>query len=411
MAIRKIIHLDLDAFFCAVEEQSNPALRGVAFAVGGRPDSRGVVASCSYAARSYGIRSAMPMAQAVRLYPKLRVIPGHYSAYRQASQLVMEIILDITTLVEQISIDEAFLDASELTKSGEIIAQDLQSRINSELGLPCSLGVASNKLVAKIATDIGKAASPKSGNPPNAIQVVPPGKEADFLAPLPVEYMWGIGKKTAASLAELGIKTIGDLAQTPEIELIKRFGKLGFELARHARGIDDRPIVTQHVIKSISQETTFPKDVHEREILLNTIHELSLQVARRLKNNHLEGTTVKLKLRWSDFTTLTRQTTLTQPTDIAEIITKSAKQLFENTWQPGKPVRLLGIGISGLFPYQYRLWEKADDAPELEKEQRLLTALDQLHQRFGYHIIRIGETVPRTKFPGQETSPKKKGGI
>jgi DNA polymerase-4 len=411
VSVRKIIHLDLDAFFCAVEEQRDPTLRGVAFAVGGRPESRGVVASCSYAARSFGIRSAMPMAQAVRRYPKLRIVPGHYTAYRQASQQVMIRIYEITTQVEQISIDEAFLDVSELAESGESIARHLQSKIISELDLPCSLGVATNKLVAKIATDIGKAVSAKTGDPPNAIQVVLPGQEAAFLAPLPVENMWGIGKKTAASLAEMGIITIGELAQISEMDLIQRFGKHGFELARHARGIDDQPIITQHVIKSISQETTFPKDIQEREILLKTIHDLSTQVSHRLKKKHFEGTTVKLKLRWADFITLTRQTTLAQPTDGAEILAKSAQQLFENIWQPGRSVRLLGVGVSGLLPYQYRLWDKADDSPELEKEQRLQVALDQLHQRFGDHIIRLGEDASSNTLPGQKMSPYKNRGI
>jgi DNA polymerase-4 len=273
------------------------------------------------------------------------------------------------------------------------------------------LGVATNKLVAKIATDIGKAVSAKTGDPPNAIQVVPTGQEAAFLAPLPVENMWGIGKKTAASLAEMGIITIGELAQISEMDLIQRFGKHGFELARHARGIDDQPIITQHVIKSISQETTFPKDIQEREILLKTIHDLSTQVSHRLKKKHFEGTTVKLKLRWADFTTLTRQTTLAQPTDGAEILAKSAQQLFENIWQPGRSVRLLGVGVSGLLPYQYRLWDKADDSPELEKEQRLQVALDQLHQRFGDHIIRLGEDASSNTLSGQKMSPYKNRGI
>jgi DNA polymerase-4 len=230
---RKILHLDLDAFFCAVEELRNPALQGKPFAVGGQPHERGVVASCSYAARRCGVRSAMPMARALRLCPELIIVSSRHGLYGDVSESVMERVRNLTPFVEQVSIDEAFMDVSELTEEAETIAQRLQITIRSDLNLPCSLGVASNKLVAKIANDVGKIAAVKNvghSGPPNAITVVPPGQEADFLAPLPVEMLWGVGPKTAARLAELNILTIGDLARWPDDELVRRFGKNGHDL-------------------------------------------------------------------------------------------------------------------------------------------------------------------------------------
>ncbi len=226
--LRKILHLDLDAFFCAVEEQRDPNLRSKAFAVGGRPETRGVVASCSYAARRFGVRSAMPMARAVKLCPHLIIVPSHFDAYRAASQQVMAHLYQLTPLVEQVSIDEAFLDVSDRPEPAEGLARRLQTTINTELNLPCSLGVATNKLVAKIANDVGKAAA-RSDQPPNALQVVPPGQEAAFLAPLPVEALWGVGPKTAERLHGLGLHTIGDLARWPEADLGRRFGQHGYD--------------------------------------------------------------------------------------------------------------------------------------------------------------------------------------
>ncbi len=207
----KIMHLDLDAFFCAVEEQRDASLVGKPFAVGGKPSERGVVASCSYAARQSGVHSAMPMARAVKLCPGLLVVPARHGVYSAVSRQVMARLHNLTGLVEQISIDEAFMDVSDLPEPGLVLAQRLQATIREELSLPCSIGVATNKLVAKMATDVGKA-SRRGGQPPNAIQVVPPGQEAAFLAPLPIQALWGVGPKTAARLNELGVRTVGDLA-------------------------------------------------------------------------------------------------------------------------------------------------------------------------------------------------------
>ena len=365
---REILHFDLDAFFCAVEENRDPSLHGKAFAVGGRPEERGVVASCSYAARKAGVRSAMPMGRALILCPNLLIIPGHHHLYREASRQVMKIIHDLTPLVEQISIDEAFLDVTDLTDSGEQIARRLQTKILQEFNLPCSFGIASNKLVAKIATDVGKSKAQGKGEPPNAIQVVPPGEESTFLAPLPIESLWGVGPKTALVLSDMGIRTIGDLSRFPEATLIDKFGKLGYELALRSRGIDDRPVVVEHTIKSISQEVTFIKDVKERQSLLDTLHNLSDQVVSRLQKKHLECTTIKLKLRWSDFSTISRQVTLLHPTDQPDIIFEQVRRLFLLVWNSSVPVRLIGVGVSGLSPHQLSLWESATEKQRKESE-------------------------------------------
>jgi len=287
------------------------------------------------------------------------------------------------------SIDEAFLDVSDLPARAELIARQLQTTINQELGLPCSLGVAANKLVAKIANNVGKAAV-KSDRPPNTIKVVPPGQEAAFLAPLPVTELWGVGPKTAEQLAQLGVRTIGDLARHSEADLARRFGKLGHDLARRARGLDKRPVETEHEAKSISQETTFARDINEAVILRRTLRQLSEQVGRRLRRKGLRGTTVKIKLRWSDFTTLTRQTTLDQPTDLDSDIFAAAGHLFDQTWPPGKRVRLVGVGVTGFDTpaYQLGLWD-----PRPEQEQRLQDTLDQLRDRFGSGAIQRGSQL------------------
>jgi DNA polymerase-4 len=346
---RKILHLDLDAFFCAVEEQRDPALIGKPFAVGGRPEERGVVSSCSYPARAFGVRSAMPMGRARQLCPQLQIVPPHYDLYHQLSQQVMERLRAVTPLVEQVSIDEAFLDVSDRPESGEALARRLQAQIRAELGLPCSLGIAANKLVAKIANDYGKRQAPR-GAPPNAITVVPPGEEARFLAPLPAEALWGVGPKTAARLAKMGIRTIGDIARWPEEELVERFGKNGREMARHARGIDDQPVITSHEAKSISQEVTFARDTRDLETLQKTLHSLSQGVGRSLREAGLCCWTVKLKFRWPDFKTATRQLTLPNPTDDDEVIFSTALKLFHTLWKPKQAVRLLGVGASKLLP-------------------------------------------------------------
>ena len=388
---RKILHLDLDAFFCAVEELRDPSLAGKPFAVGGRPEERGVVASCSYSARKYGIHSAMPMARAVRLCPGLLIVSSKHGVYSQYSEMVMRYVRDLSSLYEQISIDEAFSDVSENPEDPGIIAKNLQSTIQKETGLPCSLGVASNKLVAKIANDVGKAARRGNG-PPNAITIVPPGQEAEFLAPLPTGALWGVGPKTASRLAEIGILTIGDLADWSEVDLVRRFGKYGYDLSKHAKGIDDSPIITFHETKSISQETTFSKDVSDEKYLKKVISEQAGQVGKRLRKANLAGTTVKIKIRWPDFTTLTRQQSFEISITGDKQIYQAAENLLMKVWHTGQPVRLIGVGVSGLGPpiRQLSFWEQILDNPDhkvSDREQRLEQVIDELCQRFGREIL------------------------
>ena len=393
MGERKILHLDLDAFFCAVEELSREELRGQPFAVGGRPNERGVVASCSYAARLMGVRSAMPMAQALRLCPGLQVVPANFAAYHDKSEQVMAILRDLSGLVEQLSIDEAFLDVSDLPQPGLILAQGLQRAILQRVNLPCSLGVATNKLLAKTATDVGKGKH-RGSTPPQAIEVVPAGQEAAFLAPLPVRALWGVGPKTEAQLAELGVHTIGELVETPQAVLVHRFGSAGHDLWQHARGLDDRPVVPERSARSISQEVTFDRDVGEGRVLHDHLRAMSEQVAETLREKGLCAATIRIKLRWPDFTTLTRQVSLDQPTDQDGVIYQAVQGLFAALWHEGRRVRLIGVGASHLSEcaHQLSLW----DTPT-EKEHRLLDALDHLRDRFGDEVVISGRKLKRRK--------------
>lgn len=371
----------------------DPSLIGKPFAVGGQPGKRGVVASCSYAARQYGVRSAMPTGQALRLYPELKLVWGRHGEYGKRSREVMEILKRYSGLVEIVSIDEAFLDVSDLPQSGYELAHEIQSTIERETHLPCSLGVAANKLVAKIASDFGKSQH-KGNTPPRAIVVVEPGREAEFLAPLPVRAMWGVGPKMEEKLKKLGIQTIGELAAKSEDFLARQFGKWGGELARHARGISSSVISTEQEVKSISNETTFEKDVSDVRMLDRTIMELASQVGYRLRKGGLHGSTVRIKLRWSDFTTITRQCSVSHPVDQDGVIYENAKKLFDAAWPKGKPVRLIGVGCSNLSSQtrQLSLW----DTPG-EKEKRLLDAVDEIRLKYGKDALRKASTIKEKK--------------
>ena len=397
---RKILHLDLDAFFCAVEEQRDPTLHGKPFAVGGKPNERGVVASCSYAARKFGIHSAMPMSRAVKLCPQLVIVSSQHGRYGEVSKQVMAQLYTLSPQVEQLSIDEAFLDVSDLQEPAETLAHQLQTTIRNELGLPCSIGVAANKLVAKIANNIGKAsARPAAGDTPNAVNVVPPGQESAFLAPLPVKELWGVGPKMAAKLEAMGLKTIGDVAAWPDTDLERRFGKHGRDIARRAKGIDTRPVETEHDTKSVSQETTFAKDISDEDKLKQTLRKLSEQVGYRLRKAELSGTTVRLKIRWADFTTHTRQVTLPNPTNLDKEIYTAIEKLFENVWPPGKRVRLLGVGVSNFETpaRQLGLWEEAGH----QTDQKLQDALDEIRGKFGKKAVQRGSQLgPENEFSG-----------
>lgn len=380
--MRLILHVDLDAFFCSVEELLNPSLAGTAFAVGGAASERGVISTCSYEARKYGVHSAMPTAQALRLCPHLKLLPGRHKVYHQYSDRVMAVFERETPIIEQISIDEAFLDFTGDPRPGGEIAAALKAAIRREVGLRCSFGVASNKLVAKIATNVGK---------PDGLIVVPPGEEAAFLAPLPLAALWGVGPKTRARLEELGLRTIGDLAAWPPPDLARRFGAWGEDLARHAQGRDDRPLETEREAKSISKETTFARDVDDRETLRRTLMELCDQVAVSLRRHGLHARTVKLKLRWPPFETITRQTTLPAPTDLDGDIFAAAFGLFQAAWGRGRPVRLVGVGVSGLQAgaRQLGLFEAAQDS----RHEKLAEAMDKIRSKYGWDAVRRASQI------------------
>ena len=304
---RTIMHVDLDAFFCSVEILHDPTLAGKPFVVGGSPEGRGVVASASYPARKFGIHSAMPTAQALRLCPHLTVVSGRRSNYGHYSRQVMAILEEAAPVLEQVSIDEAYLDLGTGDVDGRGLAAELQARILQELGLPTSWGVASNKLVAKIASDLGK---------PRGLVVVQDGEEAEFLAPLPVRRLRGVGPKTAERLARHGIERIGQLAALDADRLEAMFGERGVDLAARARGEDNRPVISEHEPKSMSAENTFAEDVTGQEKLEATLLQLTERVGRRLRRGGYACSNVTLKIRWPDFTTLTRQVQLEQPTDL-----------------------------------------------------------------------------------------------
>jgi len=379
MTTRSIIHLDLDAFFVAVERLDNPALTGVPVIVGGRPEVRGVVASASYEARRFGVHSAMPTARALRLCSDAVVVSGHRGRYSEMSDRVMALLGEYTPLIEPISIDEAFLDVTgteaHYGPPGKLAAA-IQVRVEEELKLSASLGVGTNKLIAKVASDFRK---------PHGITVVEPGTEAAFLAPMPIRKLWGVGQVMERRLAELGITTIGDLARLPCDELVRRFGLASGEgLYRASHGIDESPVTPEHEAKSLSREETFARDVRDEAVLRRELLRLSDEVAWRLRRHHLRARTVTLKLRYADFSTLTRQTTLSDPTDSGPVIDAHAAVLLEQAWDR-RPVRLIGVGGSNLVQggRQLSLFEEADG-----RQGQLEAALDHIRERYGESAIR-----------------------
>lgn len=341
--MRHIIHADLDAFYAAVEQMDNPELRGKPVLVGGSPQSRGVVATASYEAREYGVHSAMPMATAVRQCPQGIVIRPRFDRYREMSRQVMDIFRQLTELVEPLSLDEAYLDITEVVEEGTLplgAAIALKHRVKQETGLNVSIGLATCKSVAKIASDLEK---------PDGLVVVPPGEEHAFLAPLPVAKLWGIGPKTAERLHVDGVETIGDLAQQPEEWFARRFGKRADNIRAKAQGQDDEPVKTERVAKSISAETTFAEDINEPSELKEVLGKLADYVSRHLERKQVTGRTVTVKLRLADFTTLTRQTTLPFTTSSQQAILDTAWRLLNGELAPGRSFRLLGVGMSGFY--------------------------------------------------------------
>ncbi|MBI4278759.1 MAG: DNA polymerase IV [Armatimonadetes bacterium] len=322
MKARAILHIDMDAFFAAIEQLRRPELRGKPVVVGGdgNPRSRAVVSTASYEARVFGIRSAMPMREALRLCPQAIFLPVDFAAYEAVSARLMALLREITPLVQPVSLDEAFLDATECAAAAEEIARTLKARIRGDLGLTASVGVAPNKLLAKIASDMHK---------PDGLTIITAERAAEMLAPLPVSRLWGVGPKAEARLREIGITTIGDLARVPEERLVETFGGAwGRMLAEHARGIDDSPVETHREPKSMSRETTFERDIQDQETLRGVLREMSDDLAGWLRESGYGARTVTVKVRFGDFTTVTRSLTMPEAVDDAPAIFEIAGRLM-----------------------------------------------------------------------------------
>jgi DNA polymerase-4 len=375
-ARRSIIHADLDAFYASVEVLDDPSLRGKPVIVGGRKDERGVVSAASYEARVFGVQSAMPLRTAARRCPDGVFLPGRPDRYRELSEQVMGIFASYTPLVEPISLDEAFLDvtaSAAVFGDGETIARTIKKRVLEEVGLVVSVGVATNKLCAKVASDLRK---------PDSLVIVPPGGEAEFLAPLPIRRLWGVGPQLQAALADYGVTTIGQLAALPEATLHRRFGRHGDDLASRARGIDRGPVQTLHAPKSVGHEHTFGTDTRDRGRLEATLLDLAESVGTRLRRHGLAARALQLKLRYEGFETLTRQAPLPHPTREATPLYETAVALLRRTLVEGRAVRLVGLtAISLTDAQQLTLF----DAPE--RTERLTHSIDVVRERFGERAI------------------------
>ncbi len=339
LGVRQILHLDLDAFFANVQVLLDPKLKGKPLIVAmGNPHGRGVVSTASYEARAFGVHSAMPLFQALRQCPNAIVVPAQHHVYSRYSQQVMGMARETSPLVEQVSIDEAYVEIPPESDAVSL-GRGLQARIASELGLDCTIALATNKLVSKIACNTVK---------PRGWVVVPPGEEAAFLAPLPIEKLPGAGKVTRAKMARWNVKTIGDLTQVPVEELRKEFGRNGLALHEAASGLDDSPLVTDWRPQSISQENTFERDTRDLAEVEAYLKGASARVARELEREGYRARTIVLKLRYGDFTTITRQVTLRAPTaDDAEICS-AVLRLLQTHWDRHRPIRLIGVGAHNL---------------------------------------------------------------
>ena len=363
-----IIHADLDAFYATVEQLDNPELRGKPVLVGGRPESRGVVATASYEARPFGVHSAMPMRTAVRLCPQGIIVRPRFTRYREMSGKVMDIFRAFTDLVEPLSLDEAYLDISETVNETEGrwplgVALELKRRVKEETGLTVSVGVSASKYVSKIASDLDK---------PDGLVVVPPGDEAGFLAPLAVGKLWGIGPKTAERLNSDGVDTIGDLAAQAPDWFTRVFGQRAESVRLRAAGLDNEPVHTERVTKSVSSETTFPDDLGDHDELHRVLYDLAGGVAGSLERKGLQGRTVTVKMRLADFTTFSRQSTLVSPSNEAAPIREMARRLLSAELTPGRTFRLLGVGVSNFAEAdavrQLSLWEYGLTIGDAEKD-------------------------------------------
>lgn len=381
---RAILHIDMDAFFASVEQLDHPEWRGRPVIVGGSPDGRGVVSTASYEARRFGIRSAMPAAQAARRCPDAIWAPPRFARYSELADEVCAIFTETTPHVERVSIDEAYLDVTPTAHNPVdpvTLARDIQCRIDA-LGLSCSIGVATTKTVAKIASDHEK---------PHGITVVPPGMEADFLAPLPASAIPGVGVMTARRLRDVGVRTIGDLAALDEASARQLLGDYGPDLVARARGIDDRPVREERGVKSVSNEHTFATDVRERREVETALRALVERVARRLRRKGLKGRTFTVKLRYADFTTKTASRTVPIATDLDDQLSAVALELLRETWSPGAGLRLLGFGASGFAERAEQLDLLGASAPDADDRARALSeSIDAVKARFGDAAIGYG---------------------
>ncbi|GEJ58632.1 DNA polymerase IV [Anaeromyxobacter diazotrophicus] len=379
---RAILHLDLDAFYASVEQLDDPSLRGRPVVVAG-PSARGVVCAASYEARRFGVRSAMPTPRARRLCPEGVFVPPRFPRYEELSGRVFAIYREYTPLVEPLSLDEAFLDvtaSAALHGGGRAIAETLRRRVRAEVGLTVSAGVAEVKLAAKIASDLGK---------PDGLVEVPAGGTRAFLAPLPVSRLWGVGQVTGEALAKLGLHHVGQLAAAPEALVA---GALGSGPARHllalARGDDPREVVPDEPSRSVGSEETFEQDLAGRAALLPRLLAQAERTARRLREAGLRGRTVTLKVKYADFTLVTRRCTLAASTDDGAAVFAAAREQLERV-ELDRPVRLVGVSVSGFEERaeQLGLFEPRP-AADAARRAAVNAAVDAVNRRFGPHAVR-----------------------
>ena len=394
-SFRTIIHLDMDAFYASVEILDRPELAGRPVVVGGTSD-RSVVSAASYEARKYGIHSAMPLVRARQLCPEGVFLPVRMGRYREISDRIMAIFERFTPLVEPISLDEAFLDvtgSSRLFGSGVEIAVAIKKMIEEETGLTGSAGVATSKLLAKIASDLQK---------PDGLTVVEPGREKEFLAPLPIGKLWGVGKTTLKELALLGVAAIGDLAGLPVEILGARFGKSGNYLHRAARGLDERPVVPEREAKSVGHEATYEEDLVDRDRMRRELLSLATRVGARLRRYGLRGRTITLKVKFHDFKLVSRGTTLNEGTDDDLTIFRQAGELLRQTEAGRRPVRLLGISLSNLVqsdaPHQTDLFGASRQKARREQLNR---AVDDVNRKFGCQALNPAALTRKRKPAGK----------
>ena len=385
MTGRTIIHIDLDSFFVSVEQVLNPELKGKPVVVGGKPDRRGVVATASYEARAFGLHSGMPLATAARLCPEAIFIEGNFTRYREASQKFMTILIDFSPFIEPMGIDEAYLDVTGFESIHGSIRQmaiKMKQRIQNELGLCASVGIASCKVVAKVASDFSK---------PDGLIEVTPGEERNFLAPLPVEKLPGVGKQAAKVVKGLGVHTIGDLSRMPHHALKSRLGSAGETLHRFANGVDDRQVLPPGEAKSISRETTFGENTRDRSFLEATLWAQSEKVGADLRQQGKQAKCVTLKLRYADFSTITRSHTLRESVDTDRAIFETGIRLLEKALaMERQAARLIGIGVSNLVEASRQATLFTPSTKNLEELNRVI---DRIRNRYGFGAIQTGRAI------------------